>query len=110
MKKVIGFIKSKNNNVEKLKLQEQKIREYCAKRNYEIEELYEDDIEMVFNDVIGKTIVICDLFVLSDNIEEIYSYVTWCEDYCHSCFETIKNGLNYDFDIKLLEGVNPNEC
>lgn len=109
MKKVIGFIKTQNNDINELKVQEEKIREYCLKRNYKIEKIYKNDVEELFSDIVGEKIIICDLSVLSNNIKEIYDYVTWCEDYCSSCFETIKNGLNYEFDIKLLEGVNPNE-
>ena len=109
MKKVIGFLRVENNDIKELKMQEKKIKDYCLKRNYVIEKFYENDIEELFNDIRGKKIIICDLSVLSNDIKKIYDYVTWCEDYCCSYFETIKSGLNYKFDIKLLEGVNPNE-
>lgn len=104
MKNVIGFVKGKNQ--EEIETQKQMIKEYCLKRNYNIEEFYEDDIEALFNDMRGVRIILCDLFILSNDIKKIYDYITYGEDYCCSCFETIKNGENYDFEIKLLEGVN----
>jgi len=101
MKKVIAYISGKTEDELK------EIQKYCVSKDYEIEEVYEEDPEEIFAFNKGKKIIITELSVLSDDIKKIYDYVVYAEDYCFCCFETIKNGLNYDFDIKLIEGENP---
>lgn len=116
--KVVAYIKTIDNNETKVKLQKELIEKYCLKMDYEIVDYYIDmnsnscAIEELFSRYEHSEvhrIIITDFSIFLNDIVKLYDYCYYGENYCCMYFESIKNGINYDFEIKLIEGVNENE-
>ncbi len=113
--KVVCYIKIVDNDEAKVKQQKEQIEKYCLKMNYEIVDYFIDmnsedsAIESLFSTYVNSEvhkIIITDFSTFSNDMAKLYDYCYYAEKFCYLYFETIKNGVNYDFDIKLLEGVN----
>lgn len=119
--KVAVYLRVDDNNKSLMKKQEKIVREYCKKSGYEIALIEKDyntkssksvkgGLEDLFDYLQEEpevfTLIVKDLSVLSNDNKELYDYFTYAYDICHCNIETVENGQNVKFEVKVITGKN----
>lgn len=114
--KVVIYLRTATKDKKELKAQEQIVRKYCEKNNYDIVEKFVDfgvssnkefkpELEEMLNymqSVPFFLIITKDLSRLSRNAIQVYDYIKYCDEICRCDIETVDLGQSYKFEIKIF--------
>jgi hypothetical protein len=113
--KVAVYLKVNSNDKREMKKEEKIAKDFCKTYGFKIKTIVkdfkdDDSIEDLMEFCGDKsngiyTLLTNDLSMISGNIYELYDRYVYLRDYCYCSLESIKDGVNFDFDIKLVRGI-----
>lgn len=112
---VVVYLKIKSDNKKEMKEQVKIAKDFCKKYDLKINAIVkdyknDDNIENLIaycNDRSNKVyhLLTNDLSMISEDIYELYDRYVYLRDYCYCNLTSIKDGFDFDFEIKLIRGT-----
>lgn len=112
--KVAVYLKVKSNNKKEMRREVKIAKDFCKAYGFKIKVLVKDfkddnNLEDLMAYCGDKTndvyhLITNDLSMISENVYELYDCYTYLQNQCYCNLESVRDGIYFDFEIKLIRG------